>query len=139
VLGRMATCRSEHGAAFDHGAQYFTVRDERFPCNQFLGQEPGSAEEIQTLCWKNYGVTFDLFDKVEVNGENACDLYKLLRAQSPLLRGEVGLSGPGEGTCMIERRAKSLVFATEARRHPYAPTKAHVQTQLLGNRNRHGL
>ena len=40
---------------------------------------------------------------------------------------------------MIERWAKSLVFASEARRHPHAPTKAHVQTQLLGNRNRHGL
>ncbi len=49
-----------------------------FPCNQFLGQEPGSAEEIQAFCRKNYGVTFDMFAKVEVNGENACELYKFL-------------------------------------------------------------
>jgi glutathione peroxidase len=49
-----------------------------FPCNQFLGQEPGSAEEIQAFCRTTYGVTFDLFAKVEVNGENACDLYKFL-------------------------------------------------------------
>jgi predicted NAD/FAD-dependent oxidoreductase len=49
-----------------------------FPCNQFLGQEPGSAEEIQAFCQKNYGVTFDMFAKVEVNGENACELYKFL-------------------------------------------------------------
>ena len=38
---------------------------------------------------------------------------------------------------MIERWAKSVIFASEARRHPHAPTKAYVQTQLLGNRNRH--
>jgi glutathione peroxidase len=49
-----------------------------FPCNQFLGQEPGSAEEIQAFCQTNYGVTFDMFAKVEVNGENASDLYKFL-------------------------------------------------------------
>ena len=49
-----------------------------FPCNQFLGQEPGSAEEIQAFCQKNYGVTFDMFAKVEVNGENACELYQVL-------------------------------------------------------------
>ena len=51
-----------------------------FPCNQFLGQEPGSAEEIRQFCRVNYGVTFDLFAKVEVNGDGACDLYKTLTA-----------------------------------------------------------
>jgi glutathione peroxidase len=63
-----------------------------FPCNQFLGQEPGSAEEIQAFCRKNYGVTFDLFDKVEVNGENACDLYKLLTSldTQPKGAGKIG-------------------------------------------------
>ncbi|HYW80049.1 MAG TPA: glutathione peroxidase [Thermoguttaceae bacterium] len=49
-----------------------------FPCNQFLGQEPGSAEEIQTFCRVNYGVTFPMFAKIEVNGKGACDLYKHL-------------------------------------------------------------
>ena len=49
-----------------------------FPCNQFLGQEPGSADEIQAFCKKNYGVTFDMFAKVDVNGENACELYRVL-------------------------------------------------------------
>jgi len=49
-----------------------------FPCNQFLGQEPGTADEIQEFCRVNYGVTFDLFAKIEVNGEGACDLYKCL-------------------------------------------------------------
>jgi len=49
-----------------------------FPCNQFLGQEPGTADEIREFCRVNYGVTFDLFAKIEVNGEGACDLYKCL-------------------------------------------------------------
>jgi glutathione peroxidase len=51
-----------------------------FPCNQFLGQEPGTAEEIKEFCRVNYGVTFDMFAKVEVNGDGACDLYKTLTA-----------------------------------------------------------
>lgn len=46
-----------------------------FPCNQFGGQEPGTAEEIQTFCSTTYGVTFPLFEKIEVNGENRHPLY----------------------------------------------------------------
>lgn len=49
-----------------------------FPCNQFGKQEPGTPEEIADFCEKNYGVTFDLFAKVDVNGDDACDLYKEL-------------------------------------------------------------
>ncbi len=49
-----------------------------FPCNQFGGQEPGSASEIKTFCTENYGVTFDMFSKIDVNGDNAAPLYKLL-------------------------------------------------------------
>ncbi len=49
-----------------------------FPCNQFAGQEPGTATDIQEFCHKNYGVTFDMFAKVDVNGDEASDLYKLL-------------------------------------------------------------
>ncbi len=51
-----------------------------FPCNQFRQQEPGTAKEISEFCTKNYGVTFDMFDKVEVNGDDACPLYKHLTA-----------------------------------------------------------
>ena len=51
-----------------------------FPCNQFLCQEPGTAEEIKEFCRVNYGVTFDMFAKVKVNGKGACDLYKTLTA-----------------------------------------------------------
>jgi glutathione peroxidase len=45
------------------------------PCNQFGGQEPGSAEEIETFCSTSYGVTFPLMEKVDVNGENQHPLY----------------------------------------------------------------
>ena len=51
-----------------------------FPCNQFLWQEPGTAEQIQDFCRLNYGVTFDMFAKVNVKGDEACDLYKTLTA-----------------------------------------------------------
>ncbi len=52
-----------------------------FPCNQFGRQEPGSPEEIAEFCEKNYGVTFDLFEKIDVNGENAAPLYKYLTSK----------------------------------------------------------
>ena len=63
-----------------------------FPCNQFLWQERGSATEIQEFCRVNYGVTFDMFAKVEVNGKNACDLYKFLTTldTQPKGAGKIG-------------------------------------------------
>lgn len=48
------------------------------PCNQFLGQEPGTAEEIATFCSSTYGVTFPLTEKVDVNGDNRHPLYNAL-------------------------------------------------------------
>ena len=59
-----------------YGAQGFTVLG--VPCNQFAGQEPGSAEEIATFCSTNYGVTFPITEKVEVNGDGRHDLYRQL-------------------------------------------------------------
>jgi glutathione peroxidase len=49
-----------------------------FPCNQFKGQEPGSMEEILEYCATTWGVTFPVFDKVEVNGDEAAPLYQAL-------------------------------------------------------------
>ena len=49
-----------------------------FPCNQFGKQEPGSEAEIQEFCQKNYGVEFDMFSKVDVNGDDAADLSRFL-------------------------------------------------------------
>jgi glutathione peroxidase len=51
------------------------------PCNQFNGQEPGTAEEIATFCSTKYGVEFDLLEKVDVNGDAACPLYKWLTSE----------------------------------------------------------
>jgi glutathione peroxidase len=50
-----------------------------FPCNQFLGQEPGTAEEIEKFCSVKYNVTFPLFEKIEVNGDKANPLYIFLK------------------------------------------------------------
>jgi glutathione peroxidase len=49
-----------------------------FPCNQFLGQEPGTAEEIETFCSTTYGVTFPIFEKIDVNGEDRHPIYDVL-------------------------------------------------------------
>lgn len=58
-----------------------------FPCNQFGAQEPGSAEEIGAFCWENFGVSFPLFAKVAVNGDDAHPLFTFLRRQQPGLLG----------------------------------------------------
>ncbi len=52
-----------------------------FPCNQFGGQEPGSAAQIGAFCHKNYGVTFPLFEKLEVKGAHQAPLYQFLTAK----------------------------------------------------------
>jgi glutathione peroxidase len=59
------------------------------PCNQFAGQEPGTAEEISTFCSATYGVTFPMTEKVEVNGEAAAPLYRQL-TEVPDAAGEAG-------------------------------------------------
>ncbi len=61
-----------------YGDKGFTVLG--FPCNQFGAQEPGSAEEIATFCSATYGVTFPMFEKVEVNGDNRHPVYDELTA-----------------------------------------------------------
>lgn len=53
------------------------------PCNQFGGQEPGTSDQIAEFCEKNYGVTFDMLAKVDVNGDHACDLYEELTQTEP--------------------------------------------------------
>lgn len=54
-----------------------------FPCNQFGRQDPGSNEEIQEFCQLNYGVSFPMFGKIEVNGSSADPLYKHLKKAAP--------------------------------------------------------
>lgn len=62
-----------------------------FPCNQFGAQEPGSAEQIQSFCSTNYGVTFPMFEKIDVNGDSAHPLYVYLKDQAPGILGTTGI------------------------------------------------
>lgn len=71
---------------------YDTYREEGleilgFPCNQFMNQEPGNEAEIQEFCVKNYGVTFPMFAKVDVNGADAHPLFKYLTGQAKGMLG----------------------------------------------------
>lgn len=62
-----------------------------FPCNQFGAQEPGSADEIGAFCEKNYGVSFPMFAKIDVNGPNAHPLFQLLKSEATGLLGTEGI------------------------------------------------
>ncbi len=70
-----------------YGDRGFTVLG--FPCNQFMGQEPGSPEEIREFCSTTYGVTFPLYEKIDVNGHNRHPIYEQLTAV-PDSEGEAG-------------------------------------------------
>ncbi len=68
-----------------HQEQGFAVLG--FPCNQFGAQEPGTAGEIGAFCERNYGVSFPLFAKIDVNGPSTHPLYRFLKKQRPGLLG----------------------------------------------------
>ncbi len=63
-----------------------------FPCNQFGAQEPGTDAEILEFASTNYGVTFPMFSKIEVNGDGACALYRLLTAALPKPDGDPAIA-----------------------------------------------
>ncbi|MFT9055703.1 MAG: glutathione peroxidase [Ethanoligenens sp.] len=69
-----------------------------FPCNQFLGQEPGNGDEIKSFCKLNYGVTFPLFAKIDVRGPEASPIYDYLKNAAPFQ----GLDLNVEGARVIE-------------------------------------
>ena len=69
----------------DYAAQGFEVL--AFPCNQFGGQEPGNAEEIEQFCKVNFGLTFPLMQKVDVNGADASPLFDWMKREAPGLMG----------------------------------------------------
>ena len=72
-----------------YGAQGLVVMG--FPCNQFGAQDPGSNETIGAFCQKNYGVSFQMMAKVEVNGAGAHPLYQWLKHEAPGLLGSEGI------------------------------------------------
>jgi len=59
-----------------------------FPCNQFANQDPGTNEEIRNFCQMNYGVSFPIFEKIDVNGDNAAPLYKYLKSEKGGIGGK---------------------------------------------------
>ena len=104
----------------EYGPRGFAVVG--FPCNQFAGQEPGSAEEIAAFCSATYGVTFPMAEKVDVNGPDAHPVYQRL-AEAPDARGEAGeirwnfekfLVG-GDGAVVARFRPKTQPDAPEVR------------------------
>lgn len=62
-----------------------------FPCDQFGHQEPGTEEEIQSFCSLNYDVSFPMFAKIKVNGDDAHPIYKYLKAEKPGVLGTEGI------------------------------------------------
>jgi glutathione peroxidase len=107
-----------------YGARGFAVLG--FPCNQFGQQEPGSPDEIETFCSTTYGVTFPMFEKIDVNGESRHPLYEAL-TQQPDAEGKAGdiqwnfekflVSPEGEIVArfrpLVEPAAPDLVSAVE--------------------------
>jgi glutathione peroxidase len=99
------------------------------PCNQFGGQEPGSAEEISEFCTSKYGVKFDLLSKVDVNGDDACPLYKWLTSD------ETNAKSPGPIQWNFEKflfnRQGELVARFSPKTQPDAPeVVAAIEAQL---------
>lgn len=76
-----------------------------FPCNQFGNQEPGNSEEIGAFCKKNYGVSFPLSDKIDVNGEGAHPLWKYLKAAKRGFFGSPGIKW-NFTKFLVDRRGK---------------------------------
>jgi glutathione peroxidase len=74
-----------------------------FPCNQFGGQEPGTAEEIESFCKVNFGVSFPLMAKIDVNGDDATPLYQWLKAEAPGVLGTRGSSGTSPSSSSTAR------------------------------------
>ncbi len=85
-----------------------------FPCNQFLGQEPGTEAEIAAFCSLTYDVTFDMFAKIEVNGPGTHPLYELVKREAPGL----------VGGAIKWNFTKFLVDRTGAVRARFAPSTA---------------
>ena len=93
-----------------------------FPCNQFGSQEPGTNEEILEFATSKYDTNFPLFGKIEVNGDDACELYKMLKAAQPNANGSEDITwnftkflvnGKGEVVKRFEPKTTPEEIATE--------------------------
>jgi glutathione peroxidase len=83
-----------------------------FPCNQFGGQEPGSAEEIETFCSMTYGVTFPIMEKIDVNGDDRHPIYAML----------AGVADSGGHTGDIRWNFEKFLIAPDGSVTRFSPT-----------------
>ncbi len=101
-----------------------------FPCNQFGKQEPGSNEDIRQFCTAKFGVTFDLFDKIDVNGENASPLYAYLTSE------KTGLSDTGKISWNFEKflidRQGKVIARFRSKVNPSSPAMTEAIEAALG-------
>jgi glutathione peroxidase len=95
------------------------------PCNQFMGQEPGTAEEIQTFCSTTYGVSFPLFEKLDVNGDDRHPLY------AELTRSADAEGTAGDVTWNFEKFLISPDGAVVARIRPRTEPEAPELVTLI--------
>lgn len=95
-----------------------------FPCNQFGGQEPGSSEEAASFCQLNYGVSFPVFAKIDVNGENAHPLFTYLKEQQP---GDGNSDIQWNFTKFLVNRSGEVVARFEPKEAPETMTGAIEQ------------
>lgn len=98
-----------------------------FPCNDFNGQEPGTAEEIQTFCKSNYSVTFPLMEKIHVKGEKQHPLYAALTGPKGAFPGDVAWNF---GKFLIGRDGKPLA-RFEPKVQPDSPEVVEAVTKAL--------
>ena len=101
-----------------------------FPCNQFAGQEPGSESEIAEFCERNYGVTFPMFAKIDVNGQNRAPLYQWLTSQP------TQPDGPGDilwnfGKFLLDKQG-NVIARFNPRVAPDAPELTAAIEKALG-------
>lgn len=94
-----------------------------FPCNQFGGQEPGNETEIQEFCSLNFGVTFPLFAKVDVNGANTHPLYHYLKEEAPGILGTEGIKW-NFTKFLIDRHGQVV------KRYAPGDTPSHIEKDL---------
>lgn len=100
-----------------------------FPCNQFGEQEKGADTDIASFCQKNYGVSFPMFSKIEVNGDNAAPLYKELKTQAPGIMG----------TKKIKWNFTKFLVSKQGQVSRYAPTtkpealRSAIEVALAGS------
>jgi glutathione peroxidase len=96
-----------------------------FPCNQFGQQEPGTTEQIQSFCETNFGVSFPLFQKIEVNGSNAHPLYQYLTKSIPGIFGLEGIKW-NFTKFLVDRSGKVV------KRYPPTATPEEIAKDIQG-------